>query len=562
MRTIVFVALLLAGCGSPAKRSAPAAEPSPSASAVARWLGGELSFEELERRARPSLTAPRSEGIAEVLAIYRRTAEEVAVLSLLEADTVAVARVEEQWRPLLATIEMQAVAEVYAAARLPRTRVTESEIEAHYRDHPDAYRRPERREVLHVFKRDRPEADAMAALAEVRRRAHAGERFRDLARDASDSETRLLERGLGWVARGVLPATLERVVFSLSAGEVSQPVRVAGGGVLFYVTQIEAEELYALADVRRTIVERLAGEKIEALLADQELPADAEILTGDAVVPGLAQAAPGDVVLAGGDYRLTAAELAALFAEQASVAGPPSAGQPDVVELYRDLARALRLSLEAQTAGWPEAEEERQAVNRALRLTHDAAFRRKLLEDAVRQRVGEDEAALRALHASEGARYSSSLALELRTLILTDLSDVATSMGRLEELHRRSAAGQAVDLEAAAAEIGATVKHLGWVDFAALQSLPQKVRIYLFEVSGTGFTIPFQLGASLRMIEVVGRREPRPLSFEEARGAVARDVFARQGQEIYRRMVDEMLGEVGFEFDEATIRARLAPIGD
>ena len=558
-RIAAIVALLLAaGCGRPpAERPEPGVRPPAETSGVVRWRGGDLSFEELEARARRRLTAPVSGGIEEVLAGYLKMAEESAVVSLLEADQQAVARVEERWRPLLRALEKQALAQVYAAARLPRTQVTGAEVEAHYRDHPDDYRRPERREVLHVFKRDRPGADAMAALAGLRRRVLAGERFRDLAKEESDSEARLLERGLGWVQRGVLPPPLERVVFALPAGGVSEPVRVAGGGVLFYVTEVAAEERHALADVQRSIAERLAGDKIEALLADRELPEGAVVLIGDAVAPGLARAAPDEVVLAAGDYRLTAAGLAALLAEQAATAPAPL----EPIEFYQALARSLRLALDAEAAGFPGTGEERQSLERALRLGRDAVFRRKLLEDSVRRRIDAVEPALRAFHAAEAERYSSPLGLKLRVLILTDLSDVASSMNRLEELHRRSAAGENVVLESAAAELGAAVTDLGWVDFAALKSLPQKVRIYLFGVAGTGLTIPFQLGDSLRLIEVVGRREPEPLAFEEVREAVARDYFARHGQEVYRQMVDEMLAAADFELDEAAIRARLRPVG-
>jgi hypothetical protein len=103
------------------------------------------------------------------------------------------------------------------------------------------------------------------------------------------------------------------------------------------------------------------------------------------------------------------------------------------------------------------------------------------------------------------------------------------------------------------------VTDLGWVDFSWLQTLPPKVRVYLFEVTGTGLTIPFQHSDTLRMLEVLERREPARLSFTEARDAVRRDYFVRHGQDLYRRVLEETLAGSVFELDEAALRARLLP---
>ena len=59
----------------------------------------------------------------------------------------------------------------------------------------------------------------------------------ELARANSDSETRANDGQVGWVDRGAMAPQLDRVVFSLKEGEVSEPVAVPSGAVLLYARE-------------------------------------------------------------------------------------------------------------------------------------------------------------------------------------------------------------------------------------------------------------------------------------------------------------------------------------
>lgn len=104
-------------------------------------------------------------------------------------------------------------------------------------------------EQVHLFMI--PARDAETAFA-LKNRLDAGERFADLAREAS-TEAQPVQPGgdLGWFPRLGLPADIERVVFDeLAVGEVSEPVAVADQGFAIF-----------------KVAERTAARKVDESLA-------------------------------------------------------------------------------------------------------------------------------------------------------------------------------------------------------------------------------------------------------------------------------------------------------
>ena len=552
-RVALAVLLVLTACGEPS--NPPADHGMATGDGIAQWRGGSLTFEELEAEARIRLPrTPEATDLETVVAGYRRVAMEIAARSLLLKDEETESRVREDWGPQLAVLEAQAIAQVFINSRLPWSPLTHADLESYYGSHPEEFQQQERRRVLHIFRRDRPGVVTLDALAELRRRAGSGERFEDLAVE-SDSETRLLGGSLGWVERGVLPPPLERVVFSLPAGQVSEPIRVDGGGILLLVSDIQPAEHFSLDDVRSELAERLRQERLAALI-DEYLGGDTPSTdAGDEIGTILGGSAPEDAVLSIGGVELSAADFRLIFAERMAIGGRPV----DAVRFFRTVERSLRLAERAAAEGFPGTTSEQQRLEEALRQGRDAYFAAKLLEVAVWRLIDAEEDAVRAFFEHNIERYMSPLGLNLRMLVIEDLHDSERSMSRLEELRRQSESGGTIDLTSAATELGGSVTDLGWVDFSSLQTLPQKIQVYLFEVTGTGFTIPFQLGESLRMIEVVERRDPAPLSFTDARETVRKDFFARHGQDLYRRVLDETLAGEEFRLDEDALRARLWP---
>jgi len=127
--------------------------------------------------------------------------------------------------------------------------------------------------------------DSEEAGAEVRRRLHEGEDFVELSRELSRSPNASEGGELGLIAQGTLVTELDEVIFSLAAGEISEPVQGPGGYHVFQVLEVIPEgpperheaELAAAERLRerlardhvRTCVERLANEVGAKVYVDQ-----------------------------------------------------------------------------------------------------------------------------------------------------------------------------------------------------------------------------------------------------------------------------------------------------
>ena len=143
----------------------------------------------------------------------------------------------------------------------------EEDLRRYYRDHPDEFSVPRRLEVREVVVPDAAAADAAARsglAAEVRTALIAGEegseRLAELA--GAGQATGILE--LGWVERGDLGPALEREIWDLEPGGVSEPIAARGG---LHVIEIMAEEparLKPFADVQDEIQNKLRSGRFEA----------------------------------------------------------------------------------------------------------------------------------------------------------------------------------------------------------------------------------------------------------------------------------------------------------
>lgn len=121
--------------------------------------------------------------------------------------------------------------------------------------------RPARAHVRQMLLEDLETAET------ARERLAAGEPFLGVSRELSKAANASTGGELGALARGTLPEDLDEVVFSLSEGEVSQPVQSPAGYHVFQVLEVVPEgsashqELEPAA--RRMLVDELARAHVE-----------------------------------------------------------------------------------------------------------------------------------------------------------------------------------------------------------------------------------------------------------------------------------------------------------
>ena len=148
---------------------------------------------------------------------------------------------------------------------------TEAEVEKYYAEHGTEFEQPAQIRVAHVLVRV-PEAGgsegedkARARVAEVIKRARAGEDFGKLAREISEDPGSKPNGGdLGLVRKGEMVPQFEQAAFALKAGEISlEPVRSPFGFHAIKVGEVRAAAKTPLKEVAAQIRERISAAEAE-----------------------------------------------------------------------------------------------------------------------------------------------------------------------------------------------------------------------------------------------------------------------------------------------------------
>src|SRR5437773_2490172 len=158
-----------------------------------------------------------------------------------------------------------------------RRRLTRSKVEkavrggvkvSYYEEHGQEFEMPKKARAAHILVRvsetgcSEAEDKAKAKIADVIRRAKAGEDFAKLAREVSeDPGTKDKGGDLGLVGKGEMVPAFEQAVFELKKGDVSpEPVRTPFGYHAIKVSEVQDGGKKPLKEVAAPIRERLQAE--------------------------------------------------------------------------------------------------------------------------------------------------------------------------------------------------------------------------------------------------------------------------------------------------------------
>ena len=539
---------------------------------AATYRGGAVSLEDVENELRiqsaagpqgPNDWAPSRAEADSLPGRYRGASEYLAVERILTAGASPEATRSELGEKA-AAIEREVEVALFLGTRLGNLKVEPAEVERYFAEHREEFRRAADRNLLHLYRRhrdpQRPQ-ETIDFLNGLKRRAEAGEGFSQLATEYSDSETRVLGGRLGFVQAGRLPKKLEEKVFAIPIGGISEPIPLVGGAALFYVSEgFEARD-FPLEEVRPMIAARLAEERrrerIAELVAGLEPPAGSIVHQPDELLKELQGQNVKAVILKVGEYELTAQELARRLEETEQAGRLQKMTILDrAKQVYRDLYHEQLLLIAAGKAEPGQAQ--KKARDERIAELSRVALAQKRLEDRSRQKMAADEAGLRRFYEDNGHLYQSRLRFKLRLLAVPLDAGGPRQLAQLEAARAELIAGT-LDFAGAAERFKGQVTDLGWLDSEKLAATEGKVRLYVLELNGKGYTVPFQLNRRLVMIWVEDREEPKSLSFEEARQSVEADYLERNRQNLYRAVVDEILAAEKFHFEEDNVRQHLAP---
>ncbi|MDQ2068949.1 SurA N-terminal domain-containing protein [Natronospira bacteriovora] len=149
--------------------------------------------------------------------------------------------------------------------------VSEEELRDAWEANRAAFMEDEERYARHILIAvDNGEDEARARIEALADRLAEGESFETLARDYSDDPLSGAEGGsLGWVLPGDMVDEVDRAIFELEAGEVSEIVRSEFGFHLIRVDEIESPEPMPFEDARDELLAELRQEKAERDYYDQ-----------------------------------------------------------------------------------------------------------------------------------------------------------------------------------------------------------------------------------------------------------------------------------------------------
>ncbi|MBY0282130.1 MAG: SurA N-terminal domain-containing protein [Alphaproteobacteria bacterium] len=179
--------------------------------------------------------------------------------------------------------------------------LTPEEIKEEYEKRIDAYKTPEKRNVVRLT------YPSMALAEDALAKANTGRPMRAVSRDVKGGEF----TDLGGVEMNQLPESAKSVVFSLELGKTSSVVSADGGFSIYQITKIEPAVIKKLDEVRPQIEEALRLQKSGDHIQELKNKID-DAIAGGAKLSDVAK-----------EFKLTIEELSGFDAQGMDEAGKP-----------------------------------------------------------------------------------------------------------------------------------------------------------------------------------------------------------------------------------------------
>ena len=146
--------------------------------------------------------------------------------------------------------------------------LTDKDIEDYYSaNRATKFTTPKQAKVRYIMVRLEPGADAKqkeAAQARANRivaEARSGKNFAELARKESDDPSAEKGGEIGWLNQGQVPEALDKQIFALAKGEISEPIETPSGLHIVKVEDIKEEKTQSLPEATPVVTRELKREK-------------------------------------------------------------------------------------------------------------------------------------------------------------------------------------------------------------------------------------------------------------------------------------------------------------
>lgn len=152
----------------------------------------------------------------------------------------------------------------------PKVQISSEDLKRYYEQRKESFKVPKQVKVREILIKVDPQAPP-DKIGEQRKKAEEllglakkSKDFASLAKQHSQSETAPKGGDLGWLQRGSLDEFIEKPLFSLKAGDVSELVKAPNGFYIFKVEEIREEKQKTFEEVKDQILQVLTKEKAKA----------------------------------------------------------------------------------------------------------------------------------------------------------------------------------------------------------------------------------------------------------------------------------------------------------
>ena len=281
-----LVIILLAGCGASTGKSVKASLPAQAApersseDILARVGERTITVSGFDEKFNALPPEHRQGGKEQKIKALEQLVE--ITLFSLEARAQKIDKEESVERTILDVVDNILAREYYNREILPETTVTNDEIKNYYDSHPDEFKDSKKVKARHILVGVEPDATqkewdaALKKAKNLKKEIDNGADFAKLAKDKSD-DGRTKGRGgvlwrrtgsnSGYMTRENIPAGFPDILFSLNAGQISEPVKGAKG---YHIIKVEAkrpEKIRTLDQVEINLKRKLTEEKQKVFFA-------------------------------------------------------------------------------------------------------------------------------------------------------------------------------------------------------------------------------------------------------------------------------------------------------
>lgn len=173
--------------------------------------------------------------------------------------------------PAKVTVKYLAITPAGLAATVA---VDEAAAEAYYEENKESFRTKDQADASHILIKldenasEKEVAAATAKIEKVLKLARSGKDFGKLAKKYSEGPSAPTGGELGTFGRGQMVKPFEDAVFSMKAGDISEPVRTRFGLHIIKLNKVEKARVPAFAEVKADVTKKLA----ESEAADKVTP--------------------------------------------------------------------------------------------------------------------------------------------------------------------------------------------------------------------------------------------------------------------------------------------------